>query len=321
MRVGQNPAKFIESVDQPEPVTVAVLIYIPFLEGYYSQSLEVLKTCLDSLWQNTLQPYDLLVFDNASCPEVRQYLQDSHQAGKIQYLLLSSRNIGKSGAWNLIFSAAPGEYLAYADSDIYFYPGWLPAHLKVLEAFPNAGMVTGLPMWSSAEYSTSTIEWAKNQAEARLERGQFLPWEDYWRHASSLGMTLAEAQAQFAAKEDLCLFYNNQKYYVGAGHFQFVGRRQILQSVLPFPARRPMGDVRLLDVALNERGYLRLSTAEWWVQHLGNTLQGFDGQTPPLVGQKNQGAAATRGQVWDWKPVRKFLLWVYNRTFEILFRN
>ncbi|HLA96893.1 MAG TPA: glycosyltransferase family A protein, partial [Anaerolineales bacterium] len=160
--MGQNPAKFIETVSQPEQVTVAVLTYIPFLGGYYTQSLEVLKTCLNSIWQNTPDPYDLLVFDNASCPEVRQYLQDAHQAGKIQYLMLSNRNIGKSGAWNLIFGAAPGEYIAYADSDIYFYPGWLSAHLKVFEEFPNAGMVTGIPMCSSAEFSSSTIQWAEN---------------------------------------------------------------------------------------------------------------------------------------------------------------
>jgi hypothetical protein len=46
MRVGQNPAKSIESVPQPQRVTVALVSYIPFLGGYYAQGLDVLKTCL-----------------------------------------------------------------------------------------------------------------------------------------------------------------------------------------------------------------------------------------------------------------------------------
>ena len=46
MRVGQNPAKFIDHVPQPERVTVAIVTYIPFLSGYYAESLEVLKVCL-----------------------------------------------------------------------------------------------------------------------------------------------------------------------------------------------------------------------------------------------------------------------------------
>ena len=99
MRIGQNPAKAIDHVPEPARVTAAIITYIPFLNGYYEQSLEILKVCLGSLWQNTPQPYDLLVFDNASCPEVRAYLLDAQQQGKIQFLVASDQNIGKGGQW------------------------------------------------------------------------------------------------------------------------------------------------------------------------------------------------------------------------------
>ena len=46
MRKGQNPAKFVKQVAQPQRITVAVLNYIPFLSGFYAQTLDVLKTCL-----------------------------------------------------------------------------------------------------------------------------------------------------------------------------------------------------------------------------------------------------------------------------------
>jgi len=53
MRIGQNPAKFVNEVAKPERITVAVLNYIPFLSGFYAEMLDVLKVCLNSLYQNT----------------------------------------------------------------------------------------------------------------------------------------------------------------------------------------------------------------------------------------------------------------------------
>jgi len=89
MRIGQNPAKFVKEVAKPERITVAVLNYIPFMSGFYADALEVLKVCLESIRQSADLPYDLLVFDNGSCEEARQYLLDEHQAGRIQFLILS----------------------------------------------------------------------------------------------------------------------------------------------------------------------------------------------------------------------------------------
>ena len=52
MHIRQNPAKSIDSVAKPARVTVAIVNNIPFLGGHYVHSLDVLKTCLESLWQN-----------------------------------------------------------------------------------------------------------------------------------------------------------------------------------------------------------------------------------------------------------------------------
>ncbi len=317
MRVGQNPAKAIGHVAQPSRITAALITYIPFLGGYYAHSLEVLKLCLTSLRQNSDLPYDLMVFDNASCSEVRRYLVQAHEQGEIQFLLLSDKNIGKGGAWNVIFSGAPGEIVAYADSDIYFYPGWLSALVRVLEIFPQAGMVTGMPMWSPPEYSSSTIEWAQTQPEVCLERGRLLSWEDYWRHARSLGQTEAEARAHHDTQEDVCLYFQGQRYYVGAGHFQFVARKQVLQSVLPIPSERPMGQVRSLDRALNAQGYLRLSTPDWWVQHMGNDLSGLEN----LVSRSVDKMPPQKRSLSRWRLVRRALIWLHNQTFNLLYRS
>ena len=83
MRVGQNPARFVENVAQPADITVAVVNCIPLLSGYFASSLEVLKVVVESLHASREEqhPYDVMVFDNRSCAEVRAFLQESYEQG------------------------------------------------------------------------------------------------------------------------------------------------------------------------------------------------------------------------------------------------
>ena len=321
MRIGQNPAKSINYVAQPAKFTIAVVSYIPFLEGYYAESLDLLKVCLGSIWANTDPPFDLLVFDNASCSEVRAYLLEASDAGKIQYLVLSDDNVGKAGAWNFIFGAAPGEFIAYADSDVYFYPGWLTELYKVMEVFPEAGMVTGMPLLNPENFSTSSVHWVSQHPAAQLERGHALTWEDYWHHAGTLGSDKDEARKFYDQNESLLLQYKGSEYYLGAGHFQFLARKQVLQETLPLPSDRPMGQVRALDIAVNDLGYLRLCTTGWWVEHLGNSLRGWQpmnkGNRPEI--SKESSLAGNKG-IMRWKPVRKMMTKLHRITFDYLYR-
>lgn len=320
MRVGRNPAKAVNHIPQPEKVTVAIVTYIPALAGYYTQSLDVLKACLNSLWENTNLPYDLLVFDNNSCQEVQEYLIKSRDRGDIQYLVLSERNIGKLKAWNFIFAAAPGEFIAYADSDIYHYPGWLAPQLEVFDTFPNVGMVTGMPLWTPEEYSTSTIQWAQDNPDVRLSRGKCLSWEDNWRHARSLGTERAKAWSQYKNLENIYITYQNRKYYVGAGHFQFLAQKSVLQQALPIPSKKIYGGDRFLDSTLNKKGYLRLSTPDWWIQHLGNTLESFDAITRVEQNLPKDTKLKIFSFAWllRFKPLRKIVWNLYHWLFQLL---
>lgn len=165
MRRGQNPAKFVDAVARPARITVAVLTYAPFLSGFFAEALEVIRACLNSLWETTPRPYDLLVFDNGSCREVVDELVRARDLGKIQYLLLSEKNLGKGGAWNIIFKAAPGEIVAYTDCDARFFPGWLERSLEILGTYPRVGMVTARPFRTPEAFMSSTIGWAEAEAD------------------------------------------------------------------------------------------------------------------------------------------------------------
>jgi glycosyltransferase involved in cell wall biosynthesis len=320
MRVGQNPAKFVEEVPQPAQVTAAVISYVPFLEGYYAQSLDVLRVCLRSLRENADKELDLMVFDNASCAEVREYLLGEQETGRLQYLILSERNIGKGGAWNAIFGAAPGKYIAYADSDVYFYPGWLSPQIKALETFPLAGMVTGMPILTPIQYSLATVEWAEKQKGAALRRGPLISWDDFWFHASSLGDDEERARAFYAENEAHAVSFKGETYYIGSAHFQFVARKEALQSITPIPFTRPMGEVRQLDALINEKGYLRLCTVERYVRHMGNTLP-KDMEALAQGDRWVRRKAGRRKGLGGFGPVRRFLQWVHRWSFDVLYRK
>jgi len=97
-RIGINPARGKQSAYHPAKITVAMLSYIPHLEGYFRHRLDVLKLALASLEAHTEISHDLLVFDNGSCKPVVDYLRFLRGEGIIDYLLLSRRNLGKIGA-------------------------------------------------------------------------------------------------------------------------------------------------------------------------------------------------------------------------------
>jgi len=316
MRKGQNPAKFVKQVAQPERITVAVLNYIPFLSGFYAQTLDVLKTNLGSIWANTDLPYDLLVFDNGSCEEVVQYLVEAHGEGKIQHLLLSEKNLGKGGAWNVMLNAAPGEIIAYTDNDAYFYPGWLSKSVQILETFPNVGMVTSRPFRTPPEFYTQTLAWAEKEPDASLTRGQFIPWEAFKAFDMSLGTPEDEVRQRYEATEDVRITYQGLTAQVGASHWQFVTYKAVISRFLPFSMDRPMGQVRQLDQRMNEAGLLRLMPTELLAQNMSNRL---DWIHDPDEAKSKPAAAPRRGlrkRLLAVPPVKRVLLGLYDRIFR-----
>lgn len=316
MRIGQNPAKFVGEVAKPARITVAVLSYIPFLGGFFAEGLDVLKACLGSLWETTAKPYDLMVFDNGSCPDVVSYLLAAQREGRIQYLLLSERNVGKGGAWNAIFKGAPGEVLAYTDSDAYFYPRWLERSLEILETYPRVGMVTSRPFRTPEAFMTKTLEWAKEEPGVEVARGQFIPWETFREFDLSLGQDEAEVRKRYESTEDIRLTYRGVAAQVGASHYQFVGYRSLLETFAPFRMDRPMGQVRQLDERMNDAGYLRLMTTEPLMMNMSNSLTSVpragDRRPPP-------GQASIVRRLVEAGPVRRILLGVHDAIFRLYY--
>ena len=314
MRIGQNPAKYVKEVAKPARITVAVLNFIPFLSGFYADALEVLKVCLDSIRQSADLPCDLLVFDNGSCEEARQYLLDEHQAGRIQFLILSEKNLGKGGAWNMILAGSPGEIIAYTDSDAYFYSGWLSRSVQILETFPQVGMVTARPFRTKEDFYTCTVQWGQNTPGVEVEQGQLIPFETFREFDLSLGQSEEEIRQHYDTSQDVRLTYQGVSAYAGASHWQFVAYKSVIQNFLPFQMDRPMGQVRQLDQRMNEAGYLRLMVSDPLAMNMSNTLRNAPGQSARPAEEQHKPSRANA--LLDLPPIRRSLLALYDSIFR-----
>ena len=123
-RIGRHPLKeksIKKPQTNPKEITITTIVYIPSISDYWSNSFDILKLFFDSLIINTQPVYDLMVFDNGSCKKIIEYLIDLRDKGIIQYLILSEKNHRKLGALNYLLQSAPGKYISYADSDVFFY--------------------------------------------------------------------------------------------------------------------------------------------------------------------------------------------------------
>ena len=313
MRKGQNPAKFVKDVARPERITVALLNYIPFLSGFYAETLDVLKVSLESMRKDAGLPFDLMVFDNGSCGEVREFLVNEKEEGRIQYLIFSEKNMGKGGAWNVMLAGAPGEIIAYTDADVLFSPSWLSRSVELLENFPNVGMVTARPYRTSPELYSSTLAWAKKNAA--LDEGQFIPWETFLEFNLSLGQTEEENVKVYAETSDWRIQYKGLTALAGASHWQFTAYKSTLQKFLPFDMDKPMGQVRQLDKRMNDAGLLRLMVSDPLAMNMSNTLGYLRGELGKGQAKAKKGKGLAR-RVLDFAPVKKMLLAVYNKIFS-----
>ena len=323
MRKGQNPAKSAKTVAKPERITAALLNYIPFLSGFYAETLDVLKVSLESMRKDAGLPFDLMVFDNGSCAEVRDFLIKEKEEGRIQYLILSEKNMGKGGAWNVMLAGAPGEIIAYTDADVLFSPNWLSRSVEILETFPNVGMVTARPFRTPPEFYESTLKWARENAT--LEDGQFIPWETFLEFNLSLGQTEEENKKVYTETKDWRITYPSTSLrsaqggksvtaMAGASHWQFTAYKSTLQQFLPFDMDKPMGQVRQLDKRMNDAGLLRLMVSDPLAMNMSNTLGYLRGE----LGQKERGKkkASFGKRVLELGVIKKILLAIYNKIFS-----
>ncbi len=323
-RIGMNPSRNRDSGYKPSRVTLAVLTHVPNEDGYFEHRFDVLRLCIESLIHNTEPACDLMVFDNASSPQVVEYLNKLRDADQIQYLFLSSRNIGKVDALQMIFKSAPGEIVAYTDDDIFFLPGWLDAHLRILETFPKVGMVTGFYIRSQLNWSVqSTLDFAQQPG---VETSCGVLWDRKWEehYIENMGRTWEKYDEETRGLQDTQFTYQGVTALASAGHHQFVAYTDVIRQALPDGwTGRLMGKMRELDDAIDKAGYLRLNTPQPVTRLLGNVVSAETAELTTSFGMEAKAGSMAKSSGWIQKIAHTSLVnglarKIYNGLYKII---
>jgi glycosyltransferase involved in cell wall biosynthesis len=323
-RVGINPNRGQQTSYTPARISLAMLTYLPNQAGYFAERLAVTRLSLDSLIANTPEPHDLIVFDNGSSPELVDYLRQLRDRGAIDYLILSSRNIGKISALQVIFQAAPGEIVAYSDDDVLFLPGWLEAHLKIMEAYPKVGLVTGFYIRSHLRYAMQSIEAFAQQPGVGVKRGMLIPEALEQHYIENMGRTAESYQQEVSGLEDIEFTYQGLTSLASAGHHQFVTPRQLMLDILPGWDSNLMGRMVELENRIDQRGYLRLSTVTPVTRLLGNVISPENAAEASRLGLSAQPGPASKpaspvsSRLLKVPIFRRLALGLYNRLHILI---
>ena len=106
------------------------------------------QVCLESISQNTPEPYQLIMVDNGSSDGTVQWLQEQARRDDRISVFENAVNRGFAAGCNQGISAASGEYLLLLNNDTVVTEGWLGGMRELLDRYSDAGVIG--PMTNSA---------------------------------------------------------------------------------------------------------------------------------------------------------------------------
>lgn len=336
-RVGRHPLKqkkIIEQQVEPRSITITTIVYIPSLEGYWQDSLNVLKIFFDTLIKNTDEEFDLMVFDNGSCQKVISFLIDLKNDGIIQFLILSSKNLKKLGALDYLLRSATGDLISYSDSDVLFLPGWLTESKKILDNFPEAAKVTAIPIagGDTTKISEESYLEAEKDRTIKIKTGKIIPDKLIEAHSLSIGKTMEQFNNDHLDRIDTLLIRGKYQAFLSTADFQFTLRKNALKNILPLkiehesdyydPIYSP-----ILEKKLNQFGWWQLSLNQYLIHHMGNSVPDLDSEIPWLNNENisaqsnnNEHNTLKKLSIFNSTRIRTLLkkinTWTYKKLYE-----
>ncbi len=112
---------------------ISVIIPAYNVESYIAQAI-------DSALQQTERNLEVIVVDDASTDKTLATIQ-SIQDTRLQ-ILINPHNLGAAASRNLATESACGEWIAFLDADDWYAPERLEKLLEVIQAKPNADMIS-----------------------------------------------------------------------------------------------------------------------------------------------------------------------------------
>ena len=274
MRVGMNPQKQSKKIRLKYQHRLIIVVFIPSLEGYYENVLEVFKLCLDSAITTTNSNCAITVVNNASCKEVAQYLDVKLEENKIDTVIHYKENIGKIDALIGAARASREPIITISDVDILFQQGWQEETEIIFKNIKGVASVSPIPCRNFKNYETSST-FGKILLGKVNFKYKSIP-ENHIAHNKYLESFHWELETDENVKWPV-INSNGVNAIVGSGHQILSMRRELFFSTVPRePSLTLVGnnsEYLYCDQPINISGGMRLATFNNFAYHMGNKVE------------------------------------------------
>lgn len=276
MRIGSNPQKTEKKIILTTNHRIIIVVYVPNEEGFYKDSFDVFKTCLNSLVSTINSNAALTIVNNGSHKKVADFLNLYLEEKKIDTLISHNTNIGKIDALIGAARGAREKYITLTDSDILFVKGWQEKIEEVFSIFPNVGSVSPIPVRTGLYAGTSSV---LKQILYRKIKFKLIPipenFINYNKFLESINWDLEKQEDNNWPVVEK----NGLRAIIGSAHQVLTIDRDILFKTTPSnPSLTLVGNLsehNYVDVPIDKSGKLRLATYHNFAYHMGNKLEGW----------------------------------------------
>jgi glycosyltransferase involved in cell wall biosynthesis len=102
----------------------------------------ILGRCINSIHQTADFPFELIVNDDGSDLETRDYLFSLLDADLVSWLVYNGgQNMGLGRSMRNCFDLSRGDYVIKLDADLQLSPGWLSASISLLDSYEKLGVL------------------------------------------------------------------------------------------------------------------------------------------------------------------------------------
>jgi hypothetical protein len=162
--------------------------------------------------------------------------------------------------------------ITMTDSDVLFRPGWLERVFEVFEAFPEAGVVSALPVPHLRRHYTSSTYLGS------ILRGLFRYGPNACRE--DMEMYLTDLQSPALIPNDLleaqpAVIRDGVVALIGSTHMECTMRREVVEAAPRRECLTAMGgnsEWAWMDRPADVKGWWKLSLPVAYVRHMGNSL-------------------------------------------------
>ena len=135
---------------------------------------ELTRPCVESLCANTTVPARLIIIDQGSDEETRNYLKSLRSTPHLTIdLLWNPFNVGYPKGMNQGLSKSTAPFVCFLNNDVLVPPGWLEELIFVAESDPSIGLVNPASN-TFGIYPTPGTDWRRLAEESGTRHGQWV---------------------------------------------------------------------------------------------------------------------------------------------------